>query len=140
MPGGRGRWPMHPWDPATEAEAAMREALIASDQDRYFRILSRSELLLPVSGESLAGRAPMGWGTWTTSNRTHILAFTSSTALRLCLNEPGGSFRSVPFTALAADWPNYEWWLAINPGLPIEAYLPSWFLTQLVRGGGGEVL
>src|SRR5690606_3259064 len=124
------------WDPATEAEAAMRDALAAADQDRYFRILARSDLLLPVSAESLAGRAPMGWGTWTTGNRTHVLAFTSPAALRLCLNEPAGSYRSVPFAALAAEWPNYEWWLAINPGLPIEAYLPSWFITQLVRGGG----
>jgi hypothetical protein len=126
---------MHQWDPATDAEAAMRDALAAADQDRYFRILARSDLLLPVSAESLAGRAPMGWGTWTTANRTHVLAFTSPAALRLCLNEPAGSFRSVAFPALAAEWPNYEWWLAINPGLPIEAYLPSWFITQLVRGG-----
>ncbi len=126
---------MHHWDPATDAEAAMRDALAAADQDRYFQILSRSELLLPVSPDALAGRAPLGWGTWTTGNRTHILAFTSPTALRLCLNEPAGSFRSVAFPTLAAEWPNYEWWLAINPGLPIEAYLPSWFVSQLVRGG-----
>jgi hypothetical protein len=127
---------LYDWDPATEAEAAMRDALAAADQDRYFRILARSELLLPVSAEAMAGRAPVGWGTWTTGNRTHILAFTSPVALRMCLNEPGGTYRAVPFGTLAAEWPNYEWWLAIDPGLPIEAYLPSWFLSQLVRGGG----
>ena len=125
---------MSDWDPATEAEAAMREALAAADQELYFRILARSELLLPVSAEALAGRAPMGWGTWTTANRTHVLAFTSPAALYACLNEPGGSYRTVPFHALAEDWPNYEWWLAVNPGLPIEAYLPSWFVSQLTRG------
>jgi hypothetical protein len=125
---------LNEWVPATEAEAAMRDALVATDQDLYFRILSRSELLLPVSAEALAGRAPMGWGTWTTGDRTHILAFTSPTSLQLCLNEPSGSYRQVPFHALATEWPNYEWWLAINPGLPIEAYLPSWFVSQLTRG------
>ena len=124
---------MSDWEPATEAELAMRDALLASDQEQYFRILGRMELLLPVSVDALAGRAPMGWGTWTTGNRTHILAFTSPDALRLCLNE-AGTFRAVPFHSLAAEWPNYEWWLAINPGLPIEAYLPSWFITQLTRG------
>jgi hypothetical protein len=124
---------MSDWEPATEAELAMRDALLTSDQEQYFRILARMDLLLPVSVEALAGRAPMGWGTWTTGNRTHILAFTSPDALRLCLNE-AGTFRAVPFHSLAADWPNYEWWLAINPGLPIEAYLPSWFVTQLTRG------
>jgi hypothetical protein len=122
------------WDPATDTEAAMRDALAAADQDSYFRILARTDLLLPVSAEALAGRAPMGWGTWTTGNRTHVLAFTSPAAMRLCLNEPYGSYRSVPFSTLAHEWPNHEWWLAINPGLPIEAYLPSWFISQLVRG------
>jgi hypothetical protein len=125
---------LNDWDPATEAEAAMRDALLASDQEQYFRILARMDLLLPVSLDALAGRAPIGWGTWTTGNRTHVLAFTSPAALQLCLNEPAGSYRTVPFYLLAGDWPNYEWWLAINPGLPIEAYLPSWFIVQLTRG------
>jgi hypothetical protein len=122
------------WEPATEAEAAMLGALAMSDQEQYFRILAGSELLLPVSAETMAGRTPMGWGTWTTGNRTHVLAFTSGSALFACLNEPGGSYRKVPFHELATDWPNYEWWLAVNPGLPIEAYLPSWFVAQLTRG------
>src|SRR5258705_10182549 len=95
------RWPMNEWNPATEAEAAMRDALVATDQELYFQILASSDLLLPVSGDALAGRAPMGWATWTTGNRTHILAFTSPTALELCLNEPSGSFRPVPFQSLA---------------------------------------
>src|SRR5262245_51307069 len=125
---------MTEWGPATEVEAAMRDALNASDQELYFRLLSRCELLLPVSSEALAGRAPMGWGTWTTGSRTHVLAFTSPNALYACLNEPGGSFRVLPYHRVAADWPNYEWWLAVNPGLPIEAYLPSWFVAQLTRG------
>jgi hypothetical protein len=122
------------WQPATEAEAMMRDALAASDQEHYFRVLSRMDLLLPVSAEALSGRAPMGWGTWTTGNRTHVLAFTSPYALQVCLNEPSASYRTIPFHSLAADWPNYEWWLAVNPGLPIEAYLPSWFVSQLTRG------
>ncbi len=125
---------MTDWRPATEVEAALRDALNASDQELYFRLLSRCELLLPVSAEALAGRATMGWGTWTTGNRTHVLAFTSPEALHASLNEPGGSYRVVPFHRLGADWPNYEWWLAVNPGLPIEAYLPSWFVSQLTRG------
>jgi hypothetical protein len=122
------------WEPATEAEAAMREALAASDQEHYFRLLSRMDLLLPVSADALAGRAPMGWGTWTTGNRTHVLAFTSPLALRTCFQDVSGSYRTLSFHALAAEWPNYEWWLAVNPGLPIEAYLPSWFVSQLTRG------
>ncbi|SCL63460.1 SseB family protein [Micromonospora chersina] len=122
------------WEPATEAEVAMRDALRAQDQQLYFRVLTRVDLLLPVAAEKPAGRGPTGWGTWTTGGRTHVLAFTSATALRACLGENAGATRRVPYADLAADWPNHEWWLAVNPGLPIEGYLPAWFVAQLARG------
>src|SRR5687768_848277 len=113
---GRGRWKevaVTGWAPATEAEIAMQDALRAGDQERYFQILSRAELLLPVSADALAGRAPMGWGTWTTGGRTHVLAFTSTEALHACLAEHAGSARKVAYHDLAATWPNLEWWLAV---------------------------
>jgi hypothetical protein len=122
------------WLPATEAETAMRDSLRIADQELYFHILARTELLLPVSPEALAGRAPMGWGTWNSGGRTHVLAFTSPEAMRVCLAEHAGSARKIAYHELAAAWPNHEWWLAVNPGLPIEGYLPPWFVTQLARG------
>src|SRR6266498_341466 len=112
----------------------MRDALRLNDQEQYFQILGDVDLLLPVSAEALAGRAPMSWGTWTADGRTHLLAFTSPQALHACLAEHAGSYRQLPYTELAAAWPNMEWWLAVNPGLPIEAYLPSWFVVQVNRG------
>ncbi|CCH15477.1 SseB family protein [Micromonospora lupini] len=125
---------MTEWEPATEAEVAMRDALRANDQELYFRLLSRTDLLLPVSTPAPSGQASAGWGTWTTGGRTHVLAFTSAAALRACLGEHGGTNRRVPFTDLALGWPNHEWWLAVNPGLPVEGYLPAWFVSQLSRG------
>ncbi|MEH0971946.1 SseB family protein [Micromonospora sp. CPCC 205546] len=125
---------MTEWEPATDAEAAMRDALRANDQQLYFRVLARTELLLPVSAEALAGTAPAGWGTWTTGGRTHVLAFTSGAAVRACLGENGGAVRRTSYADLSAGWPNHEWWLAVNPGLPIEGYLPAWFVAQLSRG------
>ncbi|GGO05185.1 hypothetical protein GCM10011576_07440 [Micromonospora parathelypteridis] len=122
------------WEPATEAEVAMRDALRANDQELYFRLLSRSDLLLPVSAPAQPGQTPAGWGTWTTGGRTHVLAFTSASALRACLGEHPGSNRRIPFADLAVGWPNQEWWLAVNPGLPVEGYLPAWFVSQLSRG------
>src|SRR4051794_12231244 len=113
----------------------MRDALRSGDQELYFRILARTDLLLPVSPDALAGRVPMGWGTWATGGRTHVLAFTSPAALRDCLGDNAGSARPVQFRELADAWPNLEWWLAVNPGLPIEGYLPAWFVAQLARGG-----
>lgn len=125
---------MSDWEPATEAEAAMLDALRVGDQEHYFRLLARIELILPVAADALAGRGPVGWGTWTAESRTHVLAFTSPAALDACLAEHAGTFRKVPFQELAADWPDLEWWLAVNPGLPVEAYLPAWFVAQISRG------
>jgi hypothetical protein len=122
------------WEPATEAEAAMRDALRAGDQEHYFQLLARTELILPVDADASAGSAPVGWGTWTTDSRTHVLAFTSPAALDACLAENAGTYRTVPFRELAAAWPDREWWLAVNPGLPIEGYLPPWFVAQISRG------
>ncbi|MFG1605553.1 SseB family protein [Actinoplanes sp. NPDC049265] len=125
---------MSEWEPATDAEKAMRDALRTDDQESYFRILAGVDLLLPVSADALAGLAPLGWGTWSTGGRTHVLAFTSPSALQACLADYTGSARRVAYAELAETWPNLEWWLAVNPGLPIEGYLPAWFVAQLSRG------
>ncbi len=122
------------WEPATEAEAAMRDALRNNDQQLYFRILSSVELLLPVSAQPAGGQTPVGWGTWTTGGRTHVLAFTSVEAMRACLGEHTGPSRRTGYAELASGWPNHEWWLAVNPGLPVEGYLPAWYVSQLSRG------
>src|SRR3954469_22186061 len=112
----------------------MRNVLRTDDQESYFRILAGVDLLLPVSADALAGLAPLGWGTWSTGGRTHVLAFTSPSALQACLADYTGSARRVAYAELADTWPNLEWWLAVNPGLPIEGYLPAWFVAQLSRG------
>src|SRR4029453_11872931 len=129
-----GRVNVSEWEPATDAEAAMRDALRTDDQESYFRILAGVDLLLPVSADALAGLAPLGWGTWSTGGRTHVLAFTSPSALQACLADYTGSARRVAYSELADTWPNLEWWLAVNPGLPIEGYLPAWFVAQFSRG------
>ena len=50
---------MADWEPVTEAETAMRDALRADDQESYFRILADVELLLPVSADAVTGRVAL---------------------------------------------------------------------------------
>ncbi|MBT8227649.1 MAG: hypothetical protein HKP61_13795, partial [Dactylosporangium sp.] len=113
----------------------MQDALRAGDQDRYFRVLARLDLLLPVPAGASA-QPPKGWGTWAAQGRTHVLAFTSPSALRACLADHTGTYRQHSLEDLATNWPDQTWWLAVNPGLPIEGYLPAWYLSGL---GVGEV-
>ena len=123
------------WEPATDIEQQMREALRAGRREDYFRLLSRQDLLLPVSGDGISAPGSTGsWATWSTQDRTHVLAFTSEAALRSCLRIHAGPYRTVRFTVLADSWPDDEWWLAVNPGLPIEGYLPAWFVGQIATG------
>lgn len=123
------------WEPSNETEHRLREVLRADDQDGYFRVLSQVELVLPLSYEDPTGLGGADtWATWTTDDRTHILAFTSETALAVCLRDNAGSSRRVRFSALAEAWPDEDWWLAVNPGLPIEGYLPAWFVSQVAQG------
>lgn len=122
------------WEPSNEIEHRLREALRAEDQDGYFRILAQIELVLPLSYEDATGSGADTWATWTTDDRTHILAFTSEAALQVCLRDNAGASRRVSFSALAESWPDEEWWLAVNPGLPIEGYLPAWFVSQVAQG------
>jgi hypothetical protein len=121
------------WEPATDAEVAMRDALRTDDQESYFRILAGVDLLCPSR--------PTRWPAWRPwlghvehRRAHHVLAFTSPSALQACLADYTGSARRVAYSELAETWPNLEWWLAVNPGLPIEGYLPAWFVAQLSRG------
>ncbi|MGH8791520.1 MAG: SseB family protein, partial [Stackebrandtia sp.] len=121
------------WEPAADLEQRMRDALRAGNREEYFQLLARAELLLPLSGEGTPNE-PATWATWATDDRTHVLAFTSEDALRSCLRGHAGQYRLVRFTSLADMWPDPDWWLAVNPGMPIEGYLPAWYVAQLASG------
>ncbi|MGH8876673.1 MAG: SseB family protein [Stackebrandtia sp.] len=123
------------WVPANDIEQHMREALRAGQQEDYFRLLARAELLLPFAEETSPSQNGTGsWATWATEERTHVLVFTSPEAMRACLHAHAGAFRTVRFGALADSWPDSEWWLAVDPGTPIEGYLPAWFVRQVAVG------
>ncbi len=123
------------WEPANQLEHQLRDALRDGDQDAYFSLVSGAELFVPLTaGESDAAAPTFTWPTATREGRTHVLAYTSSEAGRTCLGPTYQSFARMTLSDMARTWPDQEWWLALNSGLPIEGYLPAWFIGQLTAG------
>ncbi|GAB2810607.1 hypothetical protein GCM10027176_14040 [Actinoallomurus bryophytorum] len=126
------------WEPANQLEHQLRDALRDGDQDAYFALVSGAELHVPLPpGEGDPNSANPAAFTWPTSSRdgrTHVLAYTSSEAGQACLGPTYQQFVRMTLADMARTWPDQEWWLALNSGLPIEGYLPAWFIGQLTAG------
>ncbi|GAB3964976.1 hypothetical protein GCM10029978_026680 [Actinoallomurus acanthiterrae] len=120
------------WEPANQLEQQLSDALGDGDQNAYFKLLSVAELVLPLPQvEPDPGQPAFTWPTSTHEGRTHILAYTSVEAARACLGPGYEHFVRMPLAEMANTWPDSDWWLAVNSGLPIEGYLPAWFVGQL---------
>ncbi len=123
------------WEPATQLEHQLRDALRDGDQDTYFALVNSAELFVPLppGDADPATASPPGftWPTNTREGRTHVLAYTSGEAARACLGSGYQNFVHMTLLEMARSWPDQEWWLAVNSGLPIEGYLPAWFIGQL---------
>ncbi|REE95806.1 SseB family protein [Thermomonospora umbrina] len=126
------------WRPANELEHRMRDALQAGDQETYFRLLAEAELVVPIPPEVLddvlANETQPTWPTREHDGRVHVLAFTSSSAMHDGLGPGYRHFIKLRFSDAATAWPDARWWLALDPGLPIEGFLPSWFVRQIAEG------
>ncbi|MCW2947333.1 MAG: hypothetical protein JWR24_4050 [Actinoallomurus sp.] len=126
------------WEPANQLEQQLRDALRDGDQDAYFAQVSQAELFVPLPpGEAesvMADQTAFTWPTSTREGRTHVLAYTSGEAARACLGDSYQHSVRMSLADMARSWPDQEWWLALNSGLPIEGYLPAWFIGQLTAG------
>ena len=126
------------WEPANQLEHQLRDALRDGDQDAYFALVSAAELFVPLAPEEaetvLATPSAFTWPTSSREGRTHVLAYTSAEAGRTCLGPTYQHFIPMALGDMARTWPDQEWWLALNSGLPIEGYLPAWFIGQLTAG------
>jgi hypothetical protein len=127
------------WEPATPLEQQLRDALRDGDQDTYFALVNGTELFVPLPpGESEINPSGFTWPTNTREGRTHVLAYTSGEAARACLGPAYQNFLRMTLADMARSWPDPEWWLAVDSGLPIEGYLPAWFIAQLTGTQPGQ--
>ncbi|GIJ79990.1 SseB protein N-terminal domain-containing protein [Micromonospora phaseoli] len=116
---------MTDWQPTTATERALMAATAADDRESFLTELVGGPLLLPVSPAAAAGHEPAGWPTGRHDGVTHVVAYTSPAAIAAGLPGQSVSYRVTGFADVAADWPDDDWMLAIDPGLPIAVRLTA---------------
>lgn len=110
----------------------MAEALACGDRQEFFRILATTRLHLPVvTKRPGAGRRLL---TLRLMGRIHVVAHTSPAALTASLGGRTITYAITDYSELRARWPTPTWRLAINPGLPLDAYTEMWALGEAAAG------
>jgi hypothetical protein len=110
------------WEPANETERAMARAALAGDRREYFRILAGADLYLPqLLGDS---EGEQRFITGELFGVTVLAVFTSVEALAFAAGTVADSYTVTSYPELRRKWPNPTWRLAVNPGLPLDAYVP----------------
>ena len=124
------------WEPANDVESAMAQALTDGNRKEYFRLLSASPLYLPVEaapGPDTDEDAPQRFATWELMGHKYLIAYTSPESLTLSVSVP--AYTVTDYAELREKWPVPEWRLAINPGLPLDCYLPVEAVQEAADGG-----
>lgn len=124
------------WYPANTTEREMAWALSGGNVRRYFRAFQAADIYLPYR---IARDDPEDWEPVTRQmlGYTVMPVCTSDESMTDALYEDVDGHIVIGYQQLLGVWPEPQWRLAINPGLPIEAYLP---VTAVEAAARGEVL
>lgn len=122
---------MDNWEPASPFEEQLLAACRSEDLATCLSLLSTTQLALPISEAAVAGTEAPRWATVEHQDTTYILAYTSLPSMVTSTSGAAAQHRSTTLVELAARWPDLQWGLAINPGLPVELLLTSATLARL---------
>ncbi len=114
---------MPTWEPTGSFEQQLWAAYRGEQTGRCLAMLKTTELALPISAEAAAGTEPPRWATAEREDRTWMMAYTSAESMQAGTDGQATHFRIVSLVELAAGWPDPQWGLAINPGLPMQILL-----------------
>ncbi|MBO0883774.1 MAG: SseB family protein [Mycobacterium sp.] len=120
---------MAAWLPVNDVERAMADTLACADSRRYFQILADAALYLPIPASErpdpgIDDRLSQLFATCEFMGQEYLLAFTSLEALARHVTGFADGYTVTSYSELLNGWPTNGWWLAVNPGTPLEVYLP----------------
>ena len=122
---------MEAWQPASEFESSLHQALTSDDTAGAAGLLREAELALPLTAAAFAGEAPPNWPTVTAEERTWLVAYTSMEGMRLGTSQAFEHARVSTLPELAAGWPDHSWGLILNPGLPIQVVIEPAMVARI---------
>jgi hypothetical protein len=125
-----------PWEPANDTERAMAQAAAAGDRRAFFQILAAAELVLPcfTQDDDHGGQRFVTAGLF---GETFLLVFTSVQIMAAKLTGLVDGYALTSYAELREKWPHPDWRLAVDPGSPLEAYVP---IDAVRAAAAGELL
>lgn len=114
---------MPTWEPNDPFEEQLWAAYQVEDTGTCLALLRTTEFALPISAEAAAGSEPPRWATAVRDDGTWLMAYTSVESMRTGTDGQATHCRIVSLVELAAGWPDPQWGLAINPGMPMQILL-----------------
>lgn len=124
------------WQPANDTERAMSQAVAEGDSRKFLRTFVSAELYLPQIPKERAGRRD-GAEEWVplvqhVSGFPAIPVFTSLAGMGSAVVV--GRYEITSFAEVRDRWAGLDSWVAVNPGLPIDAHLPFDAVDRLISG------
>ena len=116
---------MPTWEPTGPFEEQLWAAHQGQNSGACLALLKTTELALPISPEAAAGDEPPRWATAAREDRTWVMAYTSVESMRTGTDGQAIHCRITSLVELAAGWPDPQWGLAVNPGMPMQILLES---------------
>src|SRR5215211_2968657 len=115
--------------PVNDLESAMERALQNQDQSGYAAALATAELVVPVRPAPDCGVVT---ATVQRDGRSHLLTFTSTETMGATIGRDGAELQFIKASVpqMLATWSDPQVWLAVDPGTPIEGYLPPQWLRD----------
>lgn len=122
---GQGGPPYAPWQPPTDIEQRLYEAKARGDWSAYLDTLAATELFHAVPrpwADANPGYVRL-FPHWDPRTRRHYVTVLTEGMLPCPAPDPVYMENSLGW--YAATWKDPDWWLAVDPGTPCEAYFAA---------------